>query len=107
FLELGRNPLGRDVAGERCVGLDRLERHRIDPELENGRETDGTDHAQRVLAEAGAGLADCPEDATLDVRDAVEWIDDRRRWSAIVIGRRAGAPGDRVDREVAPREVEP
>ena len=56
--QLGGDALARDVGGEGRVLADRGEGRRIDRELQDGRQPDGADHPQRVLAEPRRGLAD-------------------------------------------------
>jgi hypothetical protein len=90
--ELG--PLGD--GGERA-GLDR--------EVERRREPDGADHPEGVLLEPGPRVADRPEEAGRDVRHAGVRVDERRRRGRAASGR-IGAPGHRVDGEVAAGEVE-
>ena len=100
LVELGRDPLARQVGDELGPCLDPGQRRRLHPELERGREPDGTDHPQRVLLESVARLADGSQDPGADVEDAAVRVHEGRRLAG------ACAPGHRVDREVAPGEVE-
>ena len=70
-------------------------------EPERRREPDGPDHPERVLLEPGARVADRAEHAGDARRRA-------RRTGPTNAGRfaRSRAPGHRVDREVAARQVE-
>ena len=82
------------------VLADRLERPRLDGEAELCRDPDRPKHPQRVLVEALVGVADGANEAGPQVSDAVGGVDASGRAA-----RPQAAPGDRVDRQVAPREV--
>ena len=64
------------------------------------REPDGAHHAQRVLVEALGRVADRAQDRGREVRPAVGGSTSRACGPPAV-----AAPGHRVDREVAPRQV--
>ena len=69
---------------------------RVELELERRDEARGAEHAQAVLREALVRVADRAEHAAREIAAAVERVDELRV---------DGVDGDRVDREVAPREV--
>ena len=97
--------LGAIRSPERCASSgaparDRGQRRRLDLEAERRREPDRAEHPQRVLLEARARDRRPPAGvAPRRGRATAERVDERRRSS------RLGAPGDRVDGEVAPRQV--
>ncbi len=80
--------------------LDSGKRSRLDAEPQGRRKTDGPNHPKRVLLEAGARVTDCPQHAGAGVGQTSVQIDECRRFAG------AGAPCHRIDREVAPGEVE-
>ena len=71
----------------------------FDLELERRGESDGADHPQRVLLEPGRRIADGAQDAGSRIERPAVRVDQRGRLA------RAPAPGHRVDREVAARQV--
>ena len=69
-------------------------------EVERGRQADGADHPQRVLAEPRAsGRRPSRRIRASEVAPAVVRVDESERLAG------SSAPGHRVDREVAPGEV--
>ena len=79
---------------------DRGQRRRLHAEPERRRQPDGPDHPEGVLLEPRRRLADRAQDAGGDVGAAAVRVDERRGIA------RSGAPGHRVDREVAARQVD-
>ena len=101
LVELGGDPLARQVADQLGPCLDPGQRGGFDPELEGRRQPDGPDHPERVLLEPArrarrrrAGRA----------RSDVEAPPYGSMSAAASPGR--AAPGHRVDREVAARQVD-
>ena len=101
LVELGGDPLAREVGDQLGRVPDPGQRLGFELEPERRRESDGADHAQRVLLEAGrrsrrprAGGAP---------RRRIGRRTGRSRPGRLA---RSGAPGHRVDGEVAAREVE-
>ena len=80
--------------------LDPGQRRRLDAEPERRGQPDGADHPQGVLLEARPGVTDRPQPARLDVRQATERIEERRRAA------RLRPPRHRIDREVAAGQVQ-
>ena len=80
--ELGGDPLAGEVGDERGLVADRGQRVRLHAEPQRRREPDGPDHPERVLLEAGFGVADRPQDPPGDVGPAAERIDERRIGAA-------------------------
>ncbi len=99
-LHLDGDALARQVAHVVGRRADRGERGRLDREVERRREPDGADHAQRVLVEALGGIADRPQRPGGEIDLAAVRVDETRRLAGL------GAPGHRVDREVAPGKVQ-
>jgi hypothetical protein len=89
------------VGHQRRVGPDRGQGGGLDLELQGGRQPDGPDHPQRVLAEPRVGVADGAQHPPVEVREAAEWIHERV-WAAVAGG---ATPGDGVDGEVTAGEV--
>ena len=100
LVQLGRDPLPRQVPDQLGPCPDPGQRPRLHREPERRRQPDGSDHPERVLLEAGARVADRAEHAGNHVGETVVRVHERRRlaWSR--------APGHGVDREVAARQVE-
>ena len=73
--QLRADPLLGDPCDVGRVIADRLERPRLDAEPELRRDPDGTQHPQRVLVEAGIGIADRPDDARAQVGEPVGRVD--------------------------------
>ena len=92
---LDRDPLAGQAA--HVVGLlaDGGQRRGLDLEVERRRQPDGADHAEGVFMEALGGVADGPQGAGREVGLAAVRIDESRRLPGL------GAPGHRVDREIA------
>ena len=111
-IELRADPLAREVVDERGVGADRVQRRGLDLDVERRREPHRPEHAQRVLAEPGAGVADRPQDAAArgrrrrrtGRRSRVHRANRRPSAGRSVAAR---APRDGVDREVPAGEVGP
>ena len=99
LVELGGDPLAGQVGDQFGSRADPGERLGFDLELERRGESDGADHPQRILLEPGRRIADGAQDAGARIEGSAVRIDQRGRLA------RAPAPGHRVDREVAARQV--
>ena len=82
------------------VRADRGQRRWLDLERQRRCKPDGANHPQGVLFEPGVWVAHGPETSPGRIRDAVVRVDEAR-WFA-----RPRAPGHRIDRQVAPREIQ-
>src|SRR5262245_61550207 len=80
----------------RRAATNRLERRLLDGEFESRCESDGAQSSQTVLTHAGGGIADRAHDLPLQVALPMERIAQLLR---------GGRERDRVDREVAARQV--
>ena len=100
LVQLGGDPLARQVDDQPGPCLDPGQRGRLDPEVEGRGEPDRPDHPERVLLEAFPGFADRSQHPVVDIEDAAVGVDERRRVT------RSGPPGHRVDREVAARQID-
>jgi hypothetical protein len=98
-IELHGDPLPGEVGGERGARGDRRERRGLDLEAERRGEPDGPEHPQRVLLEPGTRIADRAQRPGGGIGEPAERVDEARGLA------RRGAPGHRVDGEVATREV--
>ena len=103
-----RRRSARPTGARRARPVSRIagQRRGLDRELERRGEPDGADHPQRVLLEPGrAGRR--PRAGRAPRRRRARRTDRRAPVQASPGGpRRPRAPGHRVDREVAPREVD-
>ena len=104
LVEFGGDPLARQVATSEDRAWMPASVAASTPRSERRREPDRPDHPERVLFEARPRIADRAEDTSRRVGAAAVRIHQGR---ALAVGRpaRVGAPGHRVDREVAAREV--
>ena len=98
LVQLLLDPLTRERRRERGVRLDRRGGLGVDGHPEDRREADRAEHPEGVLGEPLGRDADRADDLRVQVRTPMEWIDELAAG-----GRRA--PGHRVHREVAAREV--
>ena len=73
--DLVPDALGRDVGDGRRRGRDRGARDGLDREAEAGGEAHGAQHAQAVLGDARAGVADRADDAGAQVRQPADEVD--------------------------------
>jgi hypothetical protein len=96
LLELLLHALGREPAERRRARHDRVPRRRLDRELEPRREADRAQRPEPVLAHPVVGHSHGAHDAAGEVTAPVVGVVHR-------VPR--GRVRDRVDREVAPREV--
>jgi len=98
--QFGRDPLAGEVANEVRARLDAGKRRGLDREPERCREANRPYHPERVLLKSFLWLADRAECQRGDVSPAAVRIDE--------CGLRASGstPGERVDREVTPGEVD-
>ncbi len=90
------------------MALHGFERRRVDGQADLGGQAGGTEHAQRVLVEAGVWIPDRAQEASVEVDLAPGGIKETglrgvRRGPPGC--RRRPTPGDGVDGEVAPSEV--
>ena len=90
------HPLGGHFLERREVRSDRGTRHGVEIELERCDEARGPQHAQSVLGEALVRIAHRADQARAQVRDAIERIDEQLPHRI---------ERDRVDGEIAPRQV--
>ena len=104
LVELGRDPLAGQVADQRRAGLDPGQRRRVHAESERRGEADGPDHPQGILLESDPRVTYSAQDTRCRVGATVVRVHDDGDL-AVRRPARIGAPGHRVDREVAPRQV--
>ncbi len=77
-VELGGDPLAREVLDELRPTAHRGEGRRLDRELQGRGEARRPDHPQGILAEPRVRIADRPEDPQGEVRPTVVRIHERR-----------------------------
>jgi len=99
LVELGGDPLARQVADELGLCPDPGQRVGLDLELKRRRQPNGADHPERILPESRGRIAYSPKDPRTGVERSSVRVDQRRFLA------RTPAPGHRIDGEVSACKV--
>ena len=68
------------------MGRDRVEDRLIDRKLQACREHDGAQHADRIFEEPDVGVAYAPDEPSVEIVEAADVVDDRKRADVVEQG---------------------